>query len=260
MFAVLLGVVAANAQAQTLTREQMAAFLTSARIVDSRDIPKGVTRPVRVTLSDGSITHDAAFSSVDERVGIMRFKNGRVELDFVDSYKHTVAAYRVAVLLGVDDMMPVTVEREWKRQKGSLTWWLDAKWDEEQRRKLKLNPPDPVAWTKQLSRMRVFAQLVADTDRNLGNILISEDWKLWMIDFTRAFRRTRDLLEPSGLTRCDRQLLARMRALTKEQLGDATHPYIGGAEIDALLARRDRLVAFFEKRIAERGDASVVYD
>jgi len=36
--------------------------------------------------------------------------------------------------------------------------------------------------------MRVFSQLVYDTDRNLGNVLISEDWHLWMIDFTRAFR------------------------------------------------------------------------
>jgi hypothetical protein len=259
-FGVVLGVVASNAQAQTLTREQIAEFLSSAQIVASRDISKGVSKPVRLTLSDGTITHDAAFSSIDEHIGIMRFKTGRVELDFVDSYKHNVAAYRLAELLGVDDMMPVTVERLWKKKKGSLSWWLDAEWDEEERRKLKLNPPDPVGWGRQLSRMRVFAQLVADTDRNLGNILISRDWKLWMIDFTRAFRRTRDLQESAGLTRCDRQLLARMRTLTERQIEEATRPYIGGSEVDAVLARRDRLVAFFEKLAAERGEASVYYD
>ena len=33
-------------------------------------------------------------------------------------------------------------------------------------------------------RMRLFAQLIADTDRNTGNVLITSDWKLWMIDFT----------------------------------------------------------------------------
>jgi hypothetical protein len=256
----VLGVVASNAQAQTLTREQMAEFLSTARIVSARDIPKGVTQPVRLTLTDGTMTHDAAFSTIDERIGIMRFKTGRVELDFVDSYKHNVAAYRLAVLLGMDDMMPVTVERSWKRQAGSLAWWLDAEWDEEERRKQKLNPPDPVAWGRQVARMRVFAQLVADTDRNLGNMLISRDWKLWMIDFTRAFRRTHDLQEPSGLTRCERQLLARMRALTTEQVREALHPYVGGAEVDAVIARRDSIVAFFEKRAAERGDASAYYD
>jgi hypothetical protein len=256
----VLGVVASNAQAQTLTREQMAEFLSSARIVSSKNIPKGVSRPVRLTLTDGTMTHDAAFSTIDERIAIMRFKTGRVELDFVDSYKHNVAAYRLAVLLGVDDMMPVTVERVWKRERGSLAWWLDAEWDEEERRKQKVNPPDPVGWGRQVSRMRVFAQLVADTDRNLGNILISRDWKLWMIDFTRAFRRTRDLQEPAGLTRCERQLLARIRALTKEQVSEALYPYVAGAEVDAILARRDHIVAFFEERAAAHGDASAYFD
>ena len=33
----------------------------------------------------------------------------------------------------------------------------------------------------------------------------------------------------------------------------ATKPYIGGAEVDALIARRDAIVALFEKLIAERG-------
>src|SRR5688500_17082032 len=51
--------------------------------------PRGVTRPMRVTLSDGTLTHDAAFSSVDERRSIERFPSGRVEFDFVDSYTYT---------------------------------------------------------------------------------------------------------------------------------------------------------------------------
>jgi hypothetical protein len=256
----VLGVVASNAQAQTLTREQMAEFLSTARIVSARDIPKGVTQPVRLTLTDGTMTHDAAFSTIDERIGIMRFKTGRVELDFVDSYKHNVAAYRLAVLLGMDDMMPVTVERSWKRQAGSLAWWLDAEWDEEERRKQKLNPPDPVAWGRQVARMRVFAQLVADTDRNLGNMLISRDWKLWMIDFTRAFRRSRELAAPATLNRCDRQLLERLRRMTRDQLLQAAAPYIGGAEVDALLVRRDLIVARFDQLAAARGDATVLFD
>ena len=50
-------------------------------------IPKGVTRPVRLTLTDGTRTQDAAFSVVDQRVAIQKFKDGRTEFDFVDSYK-----------------------------------------------------------------------------------------------------------------------------------------------------------------------------
>jgi hypothetical protein len=165
----------------------------------------------------------------------------------------------VAELLGVDDMLPVTVEREWKKQRGSLTWWLDVKWDEAERRKQNLQPPDKQAWSKQLWRMRVFTQLIADTDRNLGNILISEDWKLWLVDFTRAFRRNTSVTTSRDLTKCDRELLARLRLLTKEQLEAATRGYLGGAEIEPLLARRDAIVALFDKLVAARGEASVLY-
>ena len=251
---------ASPALAQPLSKEQIADFLTRARIVSSKDLSKGVTRPVRLTLSDGAMTHDAVFSTVNEQIPIMRFKNGRTELDFVDSYRYSIAAYRIAELLGLDDMVPVTVEREWQRRKGALAWWIDAKWDEEARRKQKLEAPDAESWKRQTSRMRVFEQLIADTDRNLGNILITEDWKLWMIDFTRAFRRSREVAAPATLNRCDRHLLERLRGLTREQLLQAADPYIGGAEVDALLARRDLIVTRFDQLAAARGNAVVLFD
>jgi len=246
--------------ADALTKEQKAEFLRSAKVVDDRNLPKGITRPVRLTLTDGSLTHDAAFSSVEERVPVMRFRTGRTELDFVDSYRYSIAAYRLAELLGLDDMVPVTVERAWDGRRGSLSWWIDAKWDEEQRIKQKLRPPDRIAWTRQICRMRVFAQLLADSDRNQGNMLITADWKVWIIDFTRAFRRTRELPQPEELTRCDRELLERLRALTKEQVKAVTKPYIGGAEIDPLMDRRDVIVARFDELIAQRGEAVVILD
>jgi hypothetical protein len=157
-------------------------------------------------------------------------------------------------------MVPVTVEREHERRKGALAWWIDAKWDEEARRKQQLEPADAESWKRQTSRMRVFEQLVADTDRNLGNVLITSDWKLWMIDFTRAFRRSRHLAAPATLNRCDRQLLERLRGLTREGLLRAGRPHIGGAEIDALMARRDLIVARFDELVASRGDAAVLFN
>jgi hypothetical protein len=33
--------------------------------------------------------------------------------------------------------------------------------------------------------MRAFDQLIYNTDRNLGNLLIDGDWRIWMIDHTR---------------------------------------------------------------------------
>ena len=111
-----------------------------------------------------------------------------------------------------------------------------------------------------MNKMRVFAALVGDTDRNAGNILIgTADWKLWMIDFTRAFRHTRKLLAPGDLQRCDRQLLARLRELTAEAVAAKTAPFIGGAEIEPLMARRDAIVTTVERLIAERGEDRVLY-
>ncbi len=252
----------ASAQADTATALSKGAqreFLLKAKIIKHKALSKGVTRPQRLTLTDGTLTHDAVFSAFRETTPIMRFPSGRTELDFVDSYAYNIAAYRVAELLGLDAMMPMTVEREYEHQKGSLVWWVDAKLDEGDRRTQKLLAPDREDWNRQMSRMHVFTQLIADTDRNTGNILIDADWKIWMIDFTRAFRRNRTPAAEADLQRCDRNLLSKLRELTRDGVAAAAKPYIGGAEIDALIARRDAIVARFDKLIAERGEARVLY-
>ena len=85
---------------------------------------------------------------------------------------------------GSTAMMPVTVHRNWNGKDGTITWWIDDAFDESTRLKEKRQPPNPLAWNYQMYKMRVFAALVGDSDRNLGNVLITNDWKLWMIDFT----------------------------------------------------------------------------
>ena len=99
-------------------------------------------------------------------------------------------------MLGLDGMMPVTVHRTWNGKEGTITWWIDDAFDESTRLKEKRQPPNPMLWNNQMYKMRVFAALVGDTDRNLGNVLITNDWKLWMIDFTRAFRLWDELKYP----------------------------------------------------------------
>lgn len=131
--------------------------------------------------------------------------------------------------------------------------------DEGERIKRKAEAPDREAWNCQMHRVRVFVQLVADTDRNVGNLLIGHEWQIWMIDFTRAFRLTHDLLSPKELVMCDRRLLERLRTLDKPQLTAATKPYLGGAEIGALLARRDQIVQHFATLVAANGEAKVLY-
>jgi len=245
-----------------LTTDQIRDFLSKAKIIKSRDIGKGVTSPKRLTLTDGTFTHDAAFQSIDDKSTMANLTGGRgatVELNFVDAYRYNLAAYALASLVGLDPMMPVHVERRWDGRSGSLSWWVDTLMDEGERLKKKVNVPDPNDWNHQMYRMRVFAALTRDTDRNLGNVLITHQWKIMMIDFTRAFRLQPDLASPKDLNHCDRALLARIEALTKDSVKQSVKNNLTTIEIDAVMKRRDALVAHFKNLIAEKGEAEVLY-
>ena len=172
------------------TAEAREAFLEKADVVGARQLGKGVTKPWRLTLKEGDVVQDAAFQDVDAHKEEARFRSGRTERDFRDFYGYNIAAYRLARLLGYDDLVPVSIERVWKGRRGALTWWVDKKWDEDERVKEGAEPPDVPAWERQLYLARAFTALVADTDRNLGNQLVTADFHLWLIDFTRAFRHT----------------------------------------------------------------------
>jgi hypothetical protein len=248
----------AAADEPNLTKEQMKKFLLTAKVVSSRDAKKGITHTKRLTLSDGTLTHDASFQAIDEHKAVMDLATGP-ELNFVDSYKNNIAAYALAELLGIDDMLPVYVERKWQGQVGSLSWWLPVKMDEVERHRQKLTAPDPDAWNNQMYKIRVFDQLVSDNDVNLTNVLIGEDWKIWRIDFTRAFRLTKELKDPRDLVRCDRKLLEKLKSLDANELTEKARAYLNKDQVKAVMARRDRIVAVFQNLIAEKGESEVLY-
>jgi hypothetical protein len=159
----------------------------------------------------------------------------------------------------MDDMVPVYVERHWAGKTGSLSWWLPVKMDEVERYTKKISAPNVEAWNNQMYKVRVFDQLVADSDPNLTNVLIDENWRIWRIDFTRAFRLNRELKNPKDLVRCDRQLLEKLKALDANALTAKTKDYLDKEEVKAVMARRDRIVAQFQRMISEEGEANVLY-
>jgi hypothetical protein len=108
-------------------------------------------------------------------------------------------------------------------------------------------------------RIRVFDELIYDTDANLTNILIGKDWTLWRIDFTRAFRHSRELHRPNDLVKCDRQLLEKLKGLKAEEVLARTKSFLNKDDIQALMARRDKIVARFEQLAAQQGEANVFY-
>jgi len=255
---VTCGLFAVAADEPTLTKQQIKQFLMTAKVVGSHEAKKGITGTSRLTLSDGTVTHDASFQAIDEHKAVKQLAMG-TEMNFVDSYKYNIAAYALAELVGMDDMVPVYVERKWGGNVGSLSWWLPVKMDEAERYKKKLTAPDVDAWNNQMYKIRVFDQLVSDTDPNLTNVLIGENWQIWRIDFSRGFRLNKDVKEPKDLVRCDRQLLEKLKALDANELTEKTKKYLTKDEVKAVMARRDKIVAQFQKMIAEKGESEVLY-
>jgi hypothetical protein len=236
----------------------MEAFLMKARVSNVRDAGGGVTLSRRATLTDGQLTHDAHIQTID--VAQQVFQAGRnTELNFKDTYRYNIAGYRVARLLGLNTV-PMSVERNIDGKIAAVTWWVDdVKMDEKDRLKIKELGPDPVRTTKQIQIMRIFDELIQNRDRNQGNILWTSDWTMWLIDHTRAFRLGKDLLKPENLSRCDRGLLDRLRAITPESLAQAVGSSLTKPEQEALLARRDRIVKHYDDRIARLGEPVVLF-
>jgi len=255
--------VAIPAPTAELSVDQIRVFLKTAKVIRSRDTDKGVTAPKRLTLSDGITTHDAVFQAIDDRQTVAKLGGGgrqsTTELNFVDSYKYNIAAYEIARLLGLDYMMPVYVERRWNGQVGSISWFVPTLMDESDRLKKKVQPPNPTDWNQQMYRMRVFSSLVRDTDRNLTNVLITHQWKVMMIDFSRAFRLQPELQHLADLAKIDRRLLEKLETLTREDVDAAVKNFLIKRETDVMMQRRDLLVAHFKKLIAEQGEGKVLY-
>jgi hypothetical protein len=222
------------------------AFLLEGRLVKSREAGKGVTNSMRVTLTDGTLTHDAHVQTVDQYKREFDTPQGR-ELDFRDSWRFNIAAYRIDRLIGLN-MVPVSVERRFQNQPAAYTWWVDdVLMDEGTRAAKNVRAPDQQCWNEQVWMVRVFDQLIDNTDRNLGNLLIGKDWRVWAIDHTRAFRYATEPRAPAILTRTDRRLLERLKALDFPTLEREIGQYVTDADIRRLLARRDGIVAHFDR-------------
>jgi hypothetical protein len=236
-------------------------FLLHADVVRTKGVSTGITGTQRATLSDGKLTHDASVQTIDVYKPTFQTAKG-TELNFRDSYKYNIAAYRLDRLLGLN-MIPVSVERSVQGRTGAVTWWIDdVKMMEKDRFQKKIDPPDQTVWNDQMYQARVFNELVYNTDANLGNLLITNDWRLWMVDFSRAFRLHKDLREPKNLTNCklDRRVYSALRGLDEQTLTAKLGDVLRDTEINGLLARRDRILKHFEQQIAQKGEQSVICD
>jgi hypothetical protein len=230
-----------------LSDAEMEHFLAEAKVVKTKTASKGITNSMQATLTDGTLTHDAHIQIIDEYKREFRTTMS-VEFDFRDSWMFNVAGYKLDRLIDLN-MVPVSVARSYHSNRAAFTWWVDeVMMDEGGRLKQKREAPEDKIryWNQQIYMMRLFDQLIYNTDRNLGNMLISKDWKLWAIDHTRAFRKQTTLKSPAQITRCDRIVFERLKTLDRDLLKRELGAYLDDGQIKGILSRRDAIVSKLE--------------
>ena len=230
-----------------LSDDEIKQFLLKGEVIRTKGVKKGTTGTTRVTMTVGGFTHDAQIQTID--VSKREFQTDRgVEFNFRDSWMFNVAAYEIDRLIGLN-LVPPSVARTYKGARGAFTWWIDdIKMDEADRYKEKLTPPDLDKWNQQMQLVRLFDQLIANVDRNLTNLLIGNDWSVWAIDHTRAFRTNTNLKTPGNIARCDRQVFAKLKQLDRTSIKLAVGEQLQTYEIDAVIKRRDLIVALIEQK------------
>lgn len=221
--------------------EQM---LTDGKVAKLEDVPIGVTKPQRATLEGAPIR----FAWKPLTPGYSK--------GFMESYKAEIAAYKLDRMLGLN-MVPPIVERNMNGKNGAAVLWV-----ENTRGWSVAKPPQgpEPGWSQQLTRMKMFDLLIANIDRNQGNLIYDHDWHLFLIDHSRAFIGKKDLKGMAALGRVDRQLWEKMAALTIEDLDRGLDKWVGTNEKKALLHRRDLMAKNIAEMIAKRGEKSVFYN
>ena len=244
-------------QDHTTIRDMMG----SARVVSRKLIGRGISGTEKLTLEYDNTRFHAAFRTID--LTVRPSLSGRVErstMKYRDAAIFESAAYELSELLGIGRVPPV-VERHIDTTSGTVQIWMEETRPEVELLKRKeLHPPDVARWLQQKQIMYLFDSLIANRDRNQGNILIDHSWTLWFIDHTRAFMRFSELLYRDKLTACERGLWSSLREIDDGTLRQRLEPYLERQEIAKLLTRRRKLVRHIQSLIDKNGEDAVLFD
>jgi hypothetical protein len=216
-------------------------YLRTAEIDRIEDVPIGVTHPKRAFFKPGGPVASAAWKVL---------RPGR-PAGYWESYKSEIAAYELDKLLGLG-MVPVAVEKRWKGDTAAAILWLSPihSWKEMEAR------PKPGKWVRQVARMKMFDNFICNKDRNAGNLMVDDDWNLFLIDHSRAFLTDKDLA--IKMEHIDPQLWNRILALDEPALTGAIGQWVdGGGAIRSMLARREKMQTAIGKLVAANGEAAV---
>lgn len=215
-------------------------FIRTAPFTRIEEIPIGVTKPRRGYFEPGGPAISAAWKVL---------RPGRPN-GYWESYKSEIAAYELDRMLGMN-MVPPSVEKNWKGDRGAAILWLQPVRSWKAVEKL----PKPEKWNIEAIRMKMFDNLIGNSDRNAGNFLFDDEWNMFLIDHSRAF--VNDSKLPFTMARVDKELWNRMLALDEARLMERLGPWVDKASIRAILKRRDKMQQTIDKMVKTTSEAVV---
>jgi len=107
-------------------------------------------------------------------------------------------------------------------------------------------------------------------DRHQNQYLITEDWRMILIDHSRSFRTTKQYTtkliydekykEGSRIMKeLPREFIEKLKSLDYEVIKNVAGEYLTDKEIEAVLMRKDLIIDWINKKIEELGEDKVLY-
>ncbi len=244
-------------------REKWEEFLQTADIV-GKEQPfsdrEAVTNPWKLTLEKDGVTKNALWKNPEGR---MR--------GYIENWRWEIAAYRLDKYLGLN-MVPPTVERRFQNDRGSCQLWIDAQMSLKEKEEQKIKTPSYKVfyWNRALYLQRAFDNLIANEDRHQNQFLITEDWRIILIDHSRSFRTSKKFTKnliydenhkegPKLMKQLPRAFVEKLKSLDQATIKNIVGEYLTDSEIEAVLVRKDLILDWLDKYIKKEGEDKVLY-
>jgi len=262
-----LGVMPATAPAQ-FTPEELAerpnweSFLLTADITGSEQFrgDQAVTSPWKLTLKSDDIVRDTLWKNPEGMMG-----------GFLEGWRYEIAAYLLDKHLELG-MIPPTVERRFHENRGSLQLWIPECITLKQKTEQKIKTPliKVFNWNRCTYLQRAWDNLIANEDRHMNQILITPDYRMILIDHSRSFRTGKKFVKqliyterhregPKLMSELPRAFVDKIKALNFDSIKTIVGDYLKDAEIEAVLTRRDLILAEIDRIVKKEGEANVLY-
>jgi len=224
-----------------LTAEELAErpkwemFLAEAAILKgSQPLPKSlaVSRPHKLRLGKDGVECWAWWKNV----------TGRPE-GYSDEWRREIAAYELDKLLGLN-MIPPYVEKRFREDRGAISLQMEGTVYRDLKAQNVSLPSDAgqrQSFYQALFLRRTWDNLLANKDRNEGDMIITDDWRMYLIDHSRAFSNSKDLIHKpkkgSGrepIRSLPAAFVEKLAALDYESIKNVVGEYLTKKEIERL--------------------------